>query len=136
MKAIDLTKFIEGLLVVLVTAIALGNMGTSACSPHVRLPNRSTAGEPMPFSRRPIAESVLIRGGGRAYKVEHQGLCVSLKRLVSWARNSVDLAVLAKLRQVDQLNLDEIAERMGISRSTVGRGMRSIRNRGRCRSWT
>jgi predicted DNA-binding protein (UPF0251 family) len=54
-------------------------------------------------------------------------LSVSLKRRASWTRNTIDLALLAKLRRVEQLKLDEIAGRMDVCRSTVDQRIKLIR---------
>jgi len=71
-------------------------------------------------------------GGGWASKVEPNGaLHVSTIRGVSWTRNTIDLTELARLRWVEGKNLNEIAAFLEVSRSTVDRGMRGLRQSGR-----
>lgn len=67
-------------------------------------------------------------GGGCPSKVEpNRALSVSRLRGVSWARNTLDLAELARLRWEERVKNGEIAYRMGVSRSTVMRGLRKLR---------
>jgi DNA-binding transcriptional regulator LsrR (DeoR family) len=44
----------------------------------------------------------------------------------SWARESIDLALLAAMRRVEGLKVREIGQRLGISRTTVKRGLRKL----------
>lgn len=70
-------------------------------------------------------------GGGYPSKVEpNRALCVSMVRGASWARNTLDLAELARLRQIDGLTTAEIAARLGYGRSTVVKAIGKLRSSG------
>ena len=70
-------------------------------------------------------------GDGYAKILEQQVLCISRTCRCSWTRETLDLALLAKLRGVQGLKVLEIAAAMNVSRTTVKRGLRTLRaNRG------
>jgi hypothetical protein len=69
-----------------------------------------------------------FNGGGYPNKVEpNKALSVSKPRWASWTRNTIDLRELARLRWVKQLKKAEIASQLGVSESTVARGLRKLR---------
>jgi len=79
-------------------------------------------------NKKPTEASVgFLFGDGYAKIHEHQVLCISRVCGASWTREGLDVALLAKMRWSDGLKIREITQTMGISRATVKRGLRSLK---------
>ncbi len=73
------------------------------------------------------ALQVGLNGGGCAKLHELGGLTISHFSKAAWERECIDLAELARLRRVEKLTVEEIAERVGRSSSGVKKALRRSR---------
>ncbi len=65
-------------------------------------------------------------GGGRPNLLEQQELTASITRKAAWVKGYVDLAELAKLRQLHKLTIKEMATHFGVGASTLKLRLREL----------